>query len=270
MKAWQLVLLLAAGAAMTAGSLLLRVRTKGQVEVKTGDLVFLVVPLLLVALATGRLKELTVGDVRLDLSALWTSAAQAQIESQVARAAPATVEDVMHLTGVAAKGGVQEIPRIIARKTEALSFRLGAGGYYAPAIRVYLEKLSGSAYLRYLVLQNPDGSLFGMYAARTLVGWLGVGGDPAYGEFERLLNSGGDAARAALARLPGFVGAESAVRPDTSKRDALARMAQLDVDSLPVVDAQRRFAGTIERAKLTASLILAVTDKVESAGTRGP
>jgi CBS-domain-containing membrane protein len=40
-------------------------------------------------------------------------------------------------------------------------------------------------------------------------------------------------------------------------------MEQLNTDSLPVVDEQQHFAGTVERAKLTASLILAVTDKLE-------
>jgi hypothetical protein len=43
-------------------------------------------------------------------------------------------------------------------------------------------------------------------------------------------------------------------------------MEKLDADSLPVVDEQGRFAGTVERTKLTASLILAVTDKVEGQG----
>jgi len=78
-----------------------------------------------------------------------------------------------------------------------------------------------------------------------------------------LLNSGNDTAAGELATLPSFVGAYHAVTGTTSKRDALARMEKLDADSLPVVDEQQRFVGTVDRAKLTASLILAVTNKVE-------
>ena len=40
-------------------------------------------------------------------------------------------------------------------------------------------------------------------------------------------------------------------------------MEQLNTDSLLVVDKQQHFAGTVERAKLTAGLILAGTDKLE-------
>jgi CBS-domain-containing membrane protein len=40
-------------------------------------------------------------------------------------------------------------------------------------------------------------------------------------------------------------------------------MEKLNTDSLPVIDEQRRFVGTIGRAKLTAGLILAVTDRLE-------
>ena len=46
----------------------------GKYEVKTIDLVFLVIPLLLVALATGKLKGLDMFGVKADLSALWAEA----------------------------------------------------------------------------------------------------------------------------------------------------------------------------------------------------
>ena len=40
-------------------------------------------------------------------------------------------------------------------------------------------------------------------------------------------------------------------------------MARLDASSLPVVDAERRFIGTVDRSNVTASMILAVSDKVD-------
>lgn len=110
---------------------------------------------------------------------------------------------------------------MIGRKVEALEFKLGHGGYYAPAIKTYFEALSGSSHLRAVVVDDPDGRLFGVYNASDLIGSLRVAGDEGYRQFQELLNSGNEPARAELAKLPGFVGAASAVTSRTSKRDAL-------------------------------------------------
>lgn len=259
-----IIALLTLGAVLVIGSLLLRVFSGGRHEIKTTDLVFLVIPLLVVALATGKLKGVDIFGVKADLSELWAAAVQTKIAGQVAPAAPATVQDAVQVVELATKGGIQELRRLIERKIQALEFKLGHGGYYGPAIKTYFEALSGSSSLRVIVVDKPDGKLFGMYDAADLIGYLRVAGEQGYEQFQNLLNSGNEAARAELAKLPGFVGAEHAVTAITSKRDALARMEQLNVDILPVVDEQQRFVGTVERAKLTASLILAVTDKLES------
>lgn len=251
--------LLAMGAALVIASLLLRVYSAGKYEVKTTDLVFLVVPLLVVALATGKLKGFDLFGVKADLSALWTDAANAGIKDQVT---PATVQDAVQIVEMATKGGADQLQRVIDRKVEALEFKLGHGGYYGPAIKTYFEALSGSSHLRAVVVDDQDGKLFGVYNAADLVGSLRVG-DDGYRQLQQLLNSGDESARAELAKLPGFVSATNAVTTKTSKRDALASMEKLNADSLPVVDEERRFVGTIGRAKLTAGLILAVTDRLE-------
>jgi CBS domain-containing protein len=259
-----IVSLLILGALLVVGSLILRAHSAGRYELKTIDVAFLVIPLLLAALATGKLKGFDLFGVKADLSALWSEAAQSKIDKQVVPAAPASVQDAVRVMEMAMKGGVDEIQRLIERKVEALEFRLGQGGYYGPAIKKYFEALSGSSHLRSVVVDEPNGTLFAIYSAADLIGYLRVAGDQGYASLQQMLNSGSDDARRALARLPGFVGAQHAVVATTSKRDALARMEQLNVDGLPVVDGNRRFVGTVERSKLTASLILAVTDKLES------
>src|SRR5439155_2409929 len=127
----------------------------------------------------------------------------------------------------------------------------------------YLEKLSGSSSLRAIVILEADGTLFGMYVAPDIISYLNIAGDRGYQDLQQMLNSGDANARARLAALPGFVAAKDAVTASTSKRDALATMANLDVSTLPVVDAEQKFVGTVDRSKMTASLILAVTDRVE-------
>ncbi|MGH8355458.1 MAG: hypothetical protein ACRERY_18325 [Pseudomonas sp.] len=255
--------LLALGVALVAGSILLRVFSAGKYEVKTGDLVFLVIPLVVVALATGKLKGVDIFGVKADLSELWAAAAQTKIEKQIAPTAPLTVQDAVQVMEMASKGGLRDLRPLLERKIEALEFRLGHGGYYGPAIATYFDALSGSAYLRVIVVNQADGRLFGLYNAANLIGYLRVAGAPGYEQLQQLLNRGDDSAQAALAQLPGFVGADQALSTTTSKRDALALMEKLRSDVLPVKNEQGRFVGTVERAKLTASLILAVTDKLE-------
>jgi CBS domain-containing protein len=200
--------------------------------------------------------------VRADLSALWAEAAETKIEAQISSAPDSSVGDITELLNTASKGGVGEIPRLIANKTNALTFELGMGGYYGDAIAQYFDRLYGSSYLRYVVVNNADGSLFGMYPAADLIAYFRAAGPGAYDELERYLNRGDTAAQEWLAQLPGFVSAKSALTANVSKRDALQTMADLEVDSLPVVDDSERFAGTVERSKLTTSLVLAVTDRV--------
>jgi CBS domain-containing protein len=254
---------LAVGALLVIGSMILRVQSGGKYEFKTSDLVFLVIPLVLVSIATGRIKGLDLFGVKADLSALWVEAAHTEIKKQVVPAVAASVQDVVHMMEVGAKGSPQELQRFLQRKVEALEFRLGHGAYNGPAIRTYLDAMSDNSQLRSIVVNSQDGTLFGMYVASDLIGYLRMARDEGYAQLAQRLNRGDDAARAELKKMPGFVGAEHAVTPSTSKREALMRMEQLNVNSLPVVDGARHFVGTVDRGKLTASLILAVTDKLE-------
>jgi hypothetical protein len=66
-----------------------------------------------------------------------------------------------------AKRGVEDIPRLIAKKTQGLLFRLGDSSYYGPAIRQYLVLLSKQPFLRYLILEHPNRTFLGMADARA-------------------------------------------------------------------------------------------------------
>jgi CBS domain-containing protein len=273
MNSSQITLLLVIGIGLLSVSLMLRVFTQGKYEIKTIDLVFIILPLLFVGLATGKLRGLDLFGVKADLSELWAKAADTQIEQQVSTVPISPVTDAIEMVQTAEKRGVNEIPRLIEQRTQALAFRLGMGGYYGAAIKKYFDDLYGSSYLRYVVVNHADGRPFGIYDAADLIAYLRTLGDAGYEEFERMLNRGDEQAQAWLARLPGFVSAEHAVSPETSKRAALQAMDELDQDALPVTDLAGRLVGTVERAKLTSSLILAVTERLageQSAGNGQP
>ncbi len=263
MTKWVIGLLLVLGAALVVGSVVLRVQSGGRYEVKTTDLVFLVVPLLVVALATGRVKGLDLFGVKADLSEFWRDAARDQISAQVVKAKPATVADSVESPERGSKAELGQLERLVARGVDALEFELGYGGYDGPAIQEYFETLSTRSDLRVIVVVEPGGRLFGIYDAPDLIASLRSAGVLGYNRLKDLLNSEGQSSRAALTKLPGFVPGEAAVRRGTSKREALARMQARDTDLLPVVDEPGKFVGTVGRTKLTAGMILAITDRLE-------
>ena len=265
----QIIALLLIGVGLLVGSVLLRVFSKGKYEIKTIDLVFIIVPLLFVGLATGKLYELDLFGVKADLSELFAKAADTQIEQQVSTVLVSPVEDAIKMIETAARGGVHEIPRLIKQRTQALAFSLGMGRYFGPAIKKYFDDLYGSSYLQYVVINHSDGTLYGMYDAADLIAYLRTLGEVGYDKFETMLNQGDERAKDWLARLPGFVSSEKAVTAKTSKRDALQVMEELKLDSLPVSDSAGCFIGTVERSKLTTSLILAVTKKLSSEQSTG-
>lgn len=263
MEKWHVVLLLLAGFGLLVTAVLLRARYGEKYELKTIDLVLIIIPLLFVLLITGKVKVLDAFGVKADFSELFANAAGTNIEKQIVDTSSPGVDEVVHMLEMAAKGGVQEIPKLVQKKTEALVFRLGHGGYYGPAIQQYFDALYASSYFQYLILLNQESKLFGIYDVLDLAVYFRTKGKRAYKDFANWLNRSGDSSHDSLSRLPGFINADQAVAPKLSKRDVLKRMEGLRVDSLPVVDLDGFFVGTVERSQLTASLILDVVDRLE-------
>jgi len=262
MEKWQVFGLLLVGVLVMVTMVGLRARFGERYELKTVDLAVLVLPLVVGLLMSGRLKGLDLFGVKADFAELFADAAETEVKSQVATSNATSVEEVVELLQMAAKGGVQEIPRLIENRTEALTFLLGQGGYYGPAIQQYFDALYASSYLKYIVVLDADGHLFGVYDALDLAVAFRTGGPNAYEQLAAWLNRPDDYARDSLARLPGFVGADKAVSRERSKVEVMRRMDELKVDSLPVVDTDNAFVGMVERSRLTASLILEVADRV--------
>jgi CBS domain-containing protein len=262
MEKWQVFGLLIVGVVVVVTMVGLRARFGERYELKTVDLAVLFLPLVIGLLVLGRLKGLDMFGVKADFAELFADAAETQVKGPEVASNATSVDEVVELMQMAAKGGVQEIPRLIQNRTEALTFRLGQGGYYGPAIQQYFDALYASSYLKYIVVLDEDGSLFGIYDALDLAVAFRTEGERAYGNFANWLNRPDDYARESLARLPGFVGADKAVSRELSKVDTMRRMDELRVDSLPVVDDDDAFVGTVERSRLTASLILEVADRV--------
>ena len=185
-------------------------------------------------------------------------AADRPITNQVAPLPIAPVE-------VAAKGGLGEIPALVARGIAALEFQLGLGGYVGEIIREYFAALTVSPAFRYVVITNPDGTLFGIMDAHRLNAVLGSRtGSASWSTFADLLNRNNPAGIADLGSRYGFVAASSAVAPMADKRMVLEQMEKLNADWLPVVDENRKFVGVVDRSRVVASLILEVDNRLRN------
>jgi hypothetical protein len=252
-----LIVLLTFGAVLAGASLLLRALTAGKYEIQTTDLIFLVIPLLVVALVTGKLESLDLFGAKFNFPKVWRDAGQTEIRDQVSDSTLLDAFDKLH---IAEKGNVEELRRFIGRRIEALKFKLGHGKYGEEAIQKYFDALFGS--LRVVVVNDSEDKLFAIYNAPDLISSL-RSSEGGYGTFAKWLNNGKQEDRLKLAKLPGFVDADNPVTANTSKRDALAMMERFNTDILPVVNEEGRFIGTVGRSKLTAGLILAVTNQLE-------
>ena len=182
------------------------------------------------------------------------------------------------------KGGLREIPELLARRPQALSFKLGDGYYVGPVIWKYLDNLIDSPGFRYIVITAND-ALFGLFDAPTLIAYLNPPNTkelsyryplgnarvpvksevPRWTDFADWLTAGSKADQERLAALPGFVSGSQAVESTEDKRQVLQRMQETRVDWLPVVQGSgRRFIGIVDRSRLTASLLLEIASGVKA------
>lgn len=235
------------------GLILLRVKTGNKFEIKNSDIILALIPIVLWLLLTGKIKKFGLGPFTME--AAFVEASRSAIAPQIT-ALKLPIEDVR----MDQKTGIEEIPRLIERKTEALVFQLGYGGYWGPAIAKYLYELVNSGFLKYIIIEKDDGKLVGILSARELANILLVS-DPRYTpkDFADWIYSSNVQA---LARLPTFVSAKNAINEDTNKQLALERMESLNIQTLPVIDKEGRFVGIVGRSRLTTSLIIDVARRI--------
>lgn len=235
-----------------AALVLLRAKN-ARFEVKPSDIVVAVVPVVLFLLVTGKLQKLEVGEGGVKIETAFVQASASTIDKQVTPLIGIPAEPVR----LGPKGGVNEIPRLLESETEGLTFRLGHGGYWGPAIAEYFAALSRQPFLKYVIIEDRDGRFFGLANARPLAEFFqqGYGVPVNADQFAAWLN---ESDTKALVQLPGFIGTADAVSKGTDKYQALLKMETLAVDRLPATNEAGRFAGMVERSRLTASLLIDV------------
>jgi hypothetical protein len=234
----------------------LRVKTANKIDIRSSDIVLALVPVALWLFLTGKIQEFAFGEVK--IVAAIKMATKAPVGPQVSKLTVDTVRE--HITTMS-KAGPEVIPQMINTKSQALSFTLGQGGYYGPAIAQYLDQLTQYPFLRYIVMSNPDGTFFGIADARQVADII-HSSNPRFSaaDLAEWLNS---SVKNELEGLPGFISAEKALHKEDDKRKALESMNTADAQTLPVVDDAQKFDGIVDRSKLTASILTEISDRVE-------
>lgn len=251
------------------------------VEIKVTDAVVAAIPLVLLMAAAGIFKNVELpGGFKFQTAEAIVAAAKQPIDAQVSAlpVSPINLDE---------KGGVNEIPRLINEGIEALGFTIGHGGYYGPAIWLYMNALTRNPTFRHVVIQRSDGKLFGVMGATMLVAALNpidnaelllahplerhsLPSDEQVAKWSRFaeaLNKGDESGLDRLRHYPSFIGVDDAVTRTANKQQALARMDELPAEWLPVVDEPGgRLAGIVDRSRLTASLMLDISRKLEKTG----
>ena len=237
---------------------LLRTVTQNRFEVKNSDIFLALIPVALGLVLSGYIQELTVGDLKIVPAV--TKATKSPIKAQVS---------ALPVEAVTAnpKEGVSKIPELVKKRTQALSFQLGYHGYRGFAIKQYLKALTRYPFFEYVVVIDSGGRLFGLFDARQLFKLLR---DPPrqsrkeeFPDFDQLAEWIASSKISKIESLPGFVGKPHALKKTTNKHDALQRMEKLDVQTLPVVDDEDRLVGILERSKLSASILIEISNQLE-------
>jgi hypothetical protein len=154
-----------------------RVFLQGKYPIKAIDLVFFVIPLLFVGLAPGKLRGLGLCGVK-------RTCRNCGRRPRTRRSSGRSLDGLGRAGQRRHQGDpdrretrVNDIPRLIEQRAQALAFRLGMGGYYAQAIKKYFEDLYGSSYLRYVVVNHGEVHLVGIYDAADRAGGISKQGE---------------------------------------------------------------------------------------------
>jgi hypothetical protein len=230
----------------------LRAKIGEKFEIRNSDILMALIPVAIWLVLTGKVTIVEFGGFKIE--AAFREASQASVAPQIT-----PVKLPVEPLTMDPKRGVEQIPALIENKTKALVFRLGYIGYYGPAIEEYLQRLTAFPYLKYIVIQNPDGTFVGLADAREL--WAMFAGRLRYtaDDFARWII---ESNTTALSQLLGYVSSQHAINENLEIQKALEQLYTLQRETLPVVDNNGKFVGMVEQSQLVSSMLLDVAKRI--------
>jgi hypothetical protein len=235
-------------------------RSRGsRIEIKTPDIIVAILPAFIFLILTGKLSKFELSESGLKIESAISEAASSKIsglEKQLEFEKLPTIK-----VNSNTKGSVQKIPKLINDKTEALTFYLGYQGYYDQAIYKYISELTEKPYLKYLIFLDAEGNFYAMSSARRF-----IKENPkcclAYSQLEHALVNNNIEALHKL--IPDLITVDGAISSASSRRETLKKMLDLKVDTLPVLDGNKKLIGMVDKASISGSLLLEIVSKMDS------
>lgn len=230
---------------------------KKAIEIKTPDIIVAILPVFIFLLISGKLSKFELSESGLKIETAINEAAKSQISG---------LEMSVDLEKLPArslstdpKSMVEDIPELINKKTEALSFKLGFDGYNGKAIYWFLSELTEKPYLKHLIFLDNEGKFFGISPASSFIKLYPDSGRSYEQLASWLINNNEEKIKAFV---PGIITHEEALMSTTSRNAALSKMVELKVNELPVLDGKGNFVGMVERNAISSSLLLEIASKM--------
>ncbi len=240
-------------------AIIIILRSRGSsIDIKTPDIIVAILPAFLFLVVSGKLSKFELSESGLKIETAITEAANTKIEG-LEKGLDSEKLPTMQVNSNT-KGGVQEIPKLLNNKTEALTFYLGYQGYYNRAIYQYIKQLTGKPFLKYLIILEKDGRFYAMGSAQKFIEKYPDCCD-AYLQFEQALKNDDRAALSTL--MPDLITLDQALNNKTSRSQALSIMLTKKTDILPVVDEAGKLIGMVDKASISGSLLLEIASSLE-------
>jgi len=141
------------------------------------------------------------------------------------------------------KEGLGKLKEIKKKRVEAITLEVGKQGYYLnSAIERYLKELTPLPFFKFVIFKNKSGEFQGIIPGISLLVELRNGLDLVH-----LIESGD---------ISDINGASTiSVQSGSSKKLSLQLMDKHGLSVLPVVDNNKSFIGTVDRGKITSSIV---------------
>ena len=225
-------------------------------KIEPNDIVIGLIPVILWLLLSGNITKFEYAGVTIE-----TAFKEAQKTSIKKDVMPIPVEGVSTML----KAGINQIDYIVSLQTDAVVFLIGYENYTGDAIKEYLEKLRNSnvKYFIFVTENNEGNSIFtGLISFNDFYNAF-RGSEPVASENEiAIWLKKGDKDK--ILNIPRMISLKYAVNEDDSRENALKKIIDSKANLLPVIDKSGKFLGIVTEGKLSASILLSISEQLNS------
>jgi hypothetical protein len=224
-------------------------------EFSNTDVLIAAVVILLIGMGSGKIESFKAGDI--EVKRAIQDARKKDISSDLTKLPYSPLQTQL-------KGPKSGIPDFLKLGKGALTLRLGYDGYADSVIMDYLKgmgnAMASGAGPFYVVFVESGRTFWGMVKTYDLVRFMDAENIPASNVLSKQIRTK-DTKK--LEEIPGIILKNDVVLVGDDRLTALRKMDKSNNELLPVIDSDGQFVGTVERNRITASLMVNVAEKLD-------